>query len=61
MGFRSWMPTETSREFREALCARCSRWGRNSLVLMGFLLVVFDRRRQALHDKLAHTYVICQG
>jgi len=25
------------------------------------LLVLFDRRRQALHDKLAHTYVICQS
>ena len=35
--------------------------GSGLLVLMGFLLVVFDRRRQALHDKLAHTYVICQG
>ncbi len=31
------------------------------MVLMGFLLVLFDRRRQALHDKLAHTYVICQS
>jgi uncharacterized RDD family membrane protein YckC len=35
--------------------------GSGLLVLMGFLLVLFDRRRQALHDKLAHTYVICQS
>jgi len=31
------------------------------LVLMGFLLVLFDRRRQTLHDKLARTFVICQN
>ena len=35
--------------------------GSGLMVLMGFLLVLFDRRRQALHDKLAHTYVICQS
>jgi len=35
--------------------------GSGLMVLMGFLLVLFDRRRQTLHDKLAHTYVICQS
>jgi uncharacterized RDD family membrane protein YckC len=33
--------------------------GSGLLVLMGFLLVIFDRRRQTLHDKLARTFVIC--
>ncbi len=35
--------------------------GSGLLVLMGFLLVLFDRRRQTLHDKLARTFVICQS
>jgi uncharacterized RDD family membrane protein YckC len=46
--------------FRSALRALLAL-GSGLMVLMGFLLVLFDRRRQALHDKLAHTYVICQS
>lgn len=32
--------------------------GSGALMLMGFALVFFDRRRQALHDKLAGTFVV---
>ncbi len=32
--------------------------GSGALMLMGFLWVLFDRRRQALHDKLAGTFVV---
>jgi uncharacterized RDD family membrane protein YckC len=32
--------------------------GSGALALMGFFLVLFDRRRQALHDKLAGTFVV---
>lgn len=35
--------------------------GSGLLVLMGFLLVLFDRRHQALHDKLSGTFVVCRG
>jgi uncharacterized RDD family membrane protein YckC len=35
--------------------------GSGALVLMGFLLVPFDRRRQALHDKLAGTFVVTRA
>jgi uncharacterized RDD family membrane protein YckC len=28
------------------------------LLFLGFLLALFDRRRQALHDKLTATYVV---
>jgi uncharacterized RDD family membrane protein YckC len=46
--------------FRSAVRALLAL-GSGLLVLMGFLLVLFDRRRQTLHDKLARTFVICQN
>lgn len=35
--------------------------GSGALMFMGFWLVVFDRRRQALHDKLVGTYVVLRA
>jgi uncharacterized RDD family membrane protein YckC len=35
--------------------------GSGLLVMMGFLLVIFDRRRQTLHDKLAGTFVVMRA
>ena len=35
--------------------------GSGVLMLMGFFLVLFDRRRQTLHDKLAGTFVVMRA
>jgi uncharacterized RDD family membrane protein YckC len=42
---------------RSALRSLCSFFSA-ALLMMGFVLVLFDGRKQALHDKLARTFVV---
>ncbi len=48
------MPPRLSRSAARSLLSLLSA----ALLLMGYVLVLFDARRQALHDKLAGTFVV---
>ena len=48
------LPPGLARSALRSVCAFLSA----ALLMMGFVLVLFDARKQALHDKLAHTFVV---